>query len=76
MQKLPRLSGKELIKILSKIGFKTIRQKGSHVILVKEDANGKRSTVVPLHTEIDKGTLLEILRQAGLSREQFMELLK
>ncbi len=76
MQKLPRLSGKELIKILSKIGFKPIRQKGSHIILIKEDLSGKKSTVVPMHAEIDKGTLLEIIRQTGLNREQFMDLLK
>ena len=73
--KLPRLSGKEVIKALSKDGFQTVRQKGSHVILVKETSEGKISTVVPLHKEVDKGTLLEIMRQAGLKRDQFMKLL-
>lgn len=71
MQKLPQLSGKELIKILSKAGFKPIRQKGSHVFLIKETPERKFTTVVPLHTEIDKGTLLEIIRQAGLTRDEF-----
>lgn len=75
MSKLPRLSGKEVIKILSHIGFVAVRQKGSHVILVKESADGKKSTVVPLHKEIDKGTLLEIIRQAGLKRDKFIGLL-
>jgi len=70
--KLPRISGKELIKILSKIGFQPIRQRGSHVILVKETSEGKKSTVVPLHKEIDKGTLLEIIRQVGLKRDEFI----
>ena len=74
-KKLPRLSGKEVIKALSKLGFQPIRQKGSHVILLKEFDGGKISTVVPLHSEIDKGTLLEIIRQAGLNRDQFFELL-
>ncbi len=74
MKKLPRLSGKEVIKMLSKVGFQTVRQKGSHVILVKETADGKRSTVVPLHKEVDKGTLLEIIRQAGLKKEEFIDL--
>ena len=73
--KLPRLSGKEVIKALSKIGFQPIRQKGSHVILIKETNEGKRSTVVPMHKEIDKGTLLEIIRQSGLKREEFIKLL-
>ena len=74
--KLPRLSGRELIKILSKCGFRISRQKGSHVILVKESKTGKKCVVVPNHQEIDKGTLLEIIRQAGLTREEFLELVK
>ena len=74
--KLPRLSGHEVIKILSKSGYRIARQKGSHIILVKETERGKRGVVVPNHKEIDKGTLLEIIRQAGLSREEFMELNK
>jgi len=75
MPKLPRLSGKDVIKILFKIGFVSVRQKGSHVILVKETADGKKSTVVPLHKEIDKGTLLEIIRQVGLKKNEFIALL-
>jgi len=75
MAKLPRLSGKEVIKILSKAGFIAVRQKGSHVILVKKTAEGKKSTVVPLHNEIDKGTLLEIIRQAGLKKDEFIGLM-
>ena len=75
MQKLPRLSGKEVIKILSKQSFKAIRQKGSHVFMLKETPEGKKYTVVPLHDEIDKGTLLEIIRQAGFTKEEFLKLL-
>jgi len=71
--KLPRISGKELIKILSKEGFKVIRQKGSHVFLIKETTEKKITTVVPLHQEIDKGTLLEIIRQTGLTKEEFLK---
>ncbi len=74
--KLPRLSGRELIKILSKCGFRIARQKGSHVILVKESKAGKKGVVVPNHQEVDKGTLLEIIRQAGLTREEFLKLVK
>ncbi len=72
-EKLPRLSGKEVIKALSKVGFKPIRQSGSHVFLLKETPE-KKTTVVPLHKEIDKGTLLEIIRQAGLKRDEFTKL--
>ncbi|MEK6983202.1 MAG: type II toxin-antitoxin system HicA family toxin [Nanoarchaeota archaeon] len=74
--KLPRLSGREVIQILSKLGYRIARQKGSHIILVKETEKGKRGVVVPSHKEIDKGTLLEIIRQAGLTREEFIELIK
>ncbi len=71
MQKLPRLSGKEVIKIIVRIGFTPTRQKGSHVIL-KNKCN--KIFVIPLHEEIDRGTLLEIIRQAGLKREDFLRL--
>jgi predicted RNA binding protein YcfA (HicA-like mRNA interferase family) len=74
MQKLPRLSGKEVIKILSKVGFKPARRKGSHIILTKQTPEGKKAVVVPNHAEIDKGTLLEIIRQAGLKKEDFLRL--
>ncbi len=75
MPKLPRLSCQEVIKILSKIGFSVSRQKGSHIILVKQVSTGKKAVVVPNHKEIDTGTLLEIIRQSGLKKEEFMKLI-
>ncbi len=75
MVKLPVLSGRKVIKALSKIGFVQKRQKGSHIILVKESKEEKRAVVVPNHKEIDKGTLINIIRQAGLKKEEFVELL-
>ncbi len=74
--KLPMLSAREVINVLSKEGFKVRRRKGSHVILVKETAEGKIAVVVPDHREIDKGTLLEIIRQAGLTKEEFIGVLR
>ena len=76
MPKLPRLSGYETIKILVKLGFIKKRQKGSHVLLVKETKDGKVGCVVPLHDELETGTLLSILRQAKISREKFLDVLK
>ena len=76
MVKLPRLSGHELIKILIQFGFKKIRQKGSHVILIKKTKQGKIGCVVPLHDELETGTLLGILRQAKISRDEFLSLYK
>ncbi len=75
MAKLPRLSGKEVVKILSKSGFESIRQKGSHLIMKKRTPEGKITTVVPMHKEIDIGTLAEIIRQSKLSKDEFLNLL-
>ena len=75
MSKLPVLSGSKVIKILEKIGFEPKRQKGSQIILIKDKIQ-KRIVVVPLHTEIDKGILIEIIRQANLERYEFLDLLK
>lgn len=72
MPKLPVLSGEELIKALEKTGFKKVRQKGSHVSLKK----GEYKTIVPMHDKLARGTLLGILKQSGLSREDFQKLLK
>lgn len=72
--KLPILSGRDVIKILSKQGFIIARQKGSHIILVKESNEGKIGVVVPNHKEIDKGTLLEIIRQSRMTKEEFLKL--
>ncbi|NJL90637.1 MAG: type II toxin-antitoxin system HicA family toxin [Coleofasciculaceae cyanobacterium SM2_1_6] len=74
MSKLPVISGRECIKALEKIGFVVDRQRGSHVILVREDP---RTTVsVPDHQELDRGTLRAIIRQVSLSIEEFNLLLR
>lgn len=72
MAKLPVLSGRELIRLLNKAGFQQTRQKGSHVRLEK----GTMKTVVPMHDELSRGTLLAILEQCGLSREDLLRLRK
>ncbi|RJQ36539.1 MAG: type II toxin-antitoxin system HicA family toxin [Dehalococcoidia bacterium] len=76
MPGLPVLSGRKLVQILAKAGFTPARQKGSHIILVKTDESGKHAVVVPDHKEIDRGTLLEIIRQAGLKKPEFLKLVK
>ena len=72
MVKIPVLSGKELIKALERNGFQIVRQKGSHVSLRK----GEFRTVVPLYSDLSKGTLLGIIKQCGLTKEKLVELLK
>ncbi len=75
--KLPVVSGKEVIKALQKTGFVAIRQKGSHVHLVKDGAAGKRfHATVPVHANKDLNSfvLRSIARQAGYTIEEFAEL--
>lgn len=70
--KLPVLSAREVLKALSKAGFLQVGQAGSHLRL--KHANG-RIVMVPNHPEVAVGTLLSILRQAGLRRNEFLRLL-
>ena len=73
MIKLPVIAGKELCKILGKVGYSVDHQTGSHIILRNEYPPHRRLTV-PNHKEIAKGTLRSILRQAGLTIEELIEL--
>jgi predicted RNA binding protein YcfA (HicA-like mRNA interferase family) len=70
--KLPVVSAIQLIKALSKDGFSIHDQKGSHIHLRHP---AKRPLTVPNHNEISRGTLRAILREAGLSTDEFLELL-
>lgn len=72
--KLPVLSGSDMVKLLSKIGFQTLEQQGSHIIMLKTVDGRKLKPVVPLHRELAIGTLRSILKQAGLSRDEFLAL--
>jgi predicted RNA binding protein YcfA (HicA-like mRNA interferase family) len=73
MSKLPSISGRECVQALEKAGFRFQRQKGSHISLIREEPFSQ--VVVPDHRELDRGTLRAIIRQAGLSVEDFAELL-
>ena len=72
MTKIKRISGKEVVKRLEQLGFKRIRQRGSHVVLKKQTLEYSVGCVVPLHKELAIGTLRGILKQAKLSSEEFM----
>jgi len=73
MSKLPRISGRECIKALQKVGFLFTRQEGSHIILRRQQPFAQ--LVVPNHKELDRGTLRAIIRQSGLTVDQFTQLL-
>jgi len=75
--KLPVVSSDEVLKLLHKEGFEVTRQKGSHISLHKKLEDGSIAlVVVPRKREIKKGTLLSIIKQARMSREEFINKVK
>lgn len=63
MPKLPSVSGERVIRALKRAGFIELRQKGSHVSLEKRAGDQVFKTVVPMHSQLAKGTLSDILKQ-------------
>lgn len=74
MSVLPRVSGRAVVKALRKLGYEQDRQKGSHIILRQVESPHRR-LVIPDHDEVAKGTLRAIIREAGLTVQQFVDLL-
>ncbi len=74
MNPLPVVSGRQLVKALRKIGYEFERQRGSHIVL-RRTAPPHRRLTIPDHNEVARGTLLAIVRQAGLSVDEFSALL-
>jgi len=79
LPKLPVISGDKLIKILTKLGYEIVRQKGSHIRLRKKTEIGEHNITVPKHREIAKGTLNDILSKVSLwnniSKEELIKML-
>lgn len=74
MASLPVVSGLDAIRAFELAGWRRARQKGSHVSLVRAGVNVNLS--VPLHRELDRGTLRKLIKLAGLSVDEFVELLR
>ncbi len=74
MPKLPVVSGIETVKAFSKIGYEIDHQTGSHIIIRQRKYPHRRLTI-PNHQEVAKGTLRGLIKQAGLTVEEFIELL-
>ena len=72
MPRLRRASSRETIRALERLGFAQVRQRGGHVMLRKETPAGTVGCVVPLHRELAIGTLRGILKQAGVTPDEFM----
>ena len=72
MPSLPRVSGSEEVRALQRLGFAAVRQRGSHIVMRR----GSVGCVVPDHREIKVGTLAGLLKQGGVSHEDFIEALR
>ncbi len=68
MAKLPCVSGEKTARALERLGFQRRRQRGSHLIMRR----GGDVCVVPMHRELDQGTLRGVLRQAGVTAAEFL----
>ena len=74
MTRLPVVSGREAVTAFAKIGYREDRQTGSHIVLRHQNPPYRRLTV-PDHRELAKGTLRSLIREAGLTVEEFAALL-
>lgn len=72
MPEYPVLSGAEIVKALERLGFRQVRQRGSHVVMRRNDAG----CVIPLHNPVRRGTLGSIIRQAGVAPADFLAALR
>jgi predicted RNA binding protein YcfA (HicA-like mRNA interferase family) len=70
---LPIISGRACVNALTKLGFVLVRQRGSHMLIQRQEPLVTIS--VPDHKELDRGTLRAIIRQAGVSVDEFRNLL-
>jgi predicted RNA binding protein YcfA (HicA-like mRNA interferase family) len=73
VSRLPVVSGIDCVAALRKVGFVVYRQRGSHITLVRTTPSAQ--TTIPNHKELDRGMLRAIIRQAGLSVDEFIALL-
>lgn len=74
MSRLPTVTARQLVKVLLRAGFSEGHQRGSHLTLYNQTT--KRQTVVPMHPgDLHRGLLKAILKQAGISEEEFQKLL-
>jgi len=71
-ERLPVVSWRDVLKALHKRGYNPIHQRGSHIYVT----DGKRLVTVPRHDEMKPGTLLQIIKDSGLTKEEFIGLLK
>lgn len=76
MPKLPQLSGTQVVKCFEKMGYKTIRQRGSHIRMHHVTDTGKKPLTIPNHKTLGKGLLRKLIRDAELTIGELLKLLK
>lgn len=74
--RLPIVSGKDVVKALSRIGYEVVRQRGSHLRLKDLTNHSHKPITVPLHKELKPGLLRKIIKDTNLSVGEFIELLR
>ncbi|NJR52703.1 MAG: type II toxin-antitoxin system HicA family toxin [Leptolyngbyaceae cyanobacterium CSU_1_3] len=73
MPQMPRISSREAIRALERLGFEQVRQTGSHIVMKRETPESEIGCVIPVHRELKVGTLSGILKQAQVKVEEFIE---
>jgi predicted RNA binding protein YcfA (HicA-like mRNA interferase family) len=73
MPRLPRISSRDVIRVLTDLGFEKVRQTGSHVVMQKKSENETIGCVVPMHRELKLGTLNGILKQAKVTVNELID---
>ncbi len=76
MPKTPVVSGAEAVRAFERLGFRIVRQRGSHVVVRKDSSEGPMGTTIPMHDQIAIGTLKGMLRQAGVAPNDFWKALQ
>lgn len=76
MPKIPLISGNKAIKAFEKIGYRVVRQKGSHIRMHNFNDKSKNPLTIPRHQMLGKGLIRKLLRDAKVSLEEFQKLLK
>lgn len=76
MPKMPRVSGREAVRALERLGFYADPQRGSHAVLKRATERGERGCVIPLHREIAAGTRRSALKLADVELDEFVAALR
>jgi len=76
LKHLPVVSGKDVIRALSRAGFSFVRQKGSHVRMKKQAPDTSLNITIPLHDELDRTTPRSIIKAAELTEDNFLHFLE